>query len=55
MNPGKQLAIWDFLTSAVWTAPVETAQEHLRLGKQELFLQTTLDPPLAAGTEAAFA
>ena len=52
---GKRLAIWDFATGgAIWTAPLESGHDGLRLGKAELFLQTTSDPPVVARTEAAF-
>lgn len=50
---GKWLAIWDFSAgSGVWTAPVETGDDGLRLGKAELFSKLT--PPITARIAAAF-
>jgi Tol biopolymer transport system component/DNA-binding winged helix-turn-helix (wHTH) protein len=55
ISPGGRLAIWDFAVgSAIWTAPVESGPDGLRLGKADLFLQTRFDPPILTRTEAAF-
>src|SRR5262249_7756482 len=40
--------------NGVWTAPVESGHDGLRLGKAELFLKTTLDPPVIARTAATY-
>jgi eukaryotic-like serine/threonine-protein kinase len=49
---GKWLAIWDNFTG-VWTAPVESRQDGLGLGKAESFLKI-LDPPVGTRATAAF-
>jgi serine/threonine-protein kinase len=52
---GKQLAIWDFVAGgAIWTAPIESGSDGIRLGKAELFVGSTLDPPVTARTAASF-
>jgi len=52
---GKWLAIWDFAAgNGVWTAPVESGHDGLRLGKAALFSKTILDPPITARTAATF-
>ena len=54
-SDGKRLAIWDFATGGtIWTAPVESGHDGLRLGKAELFLQATFDPPVSTRTTPAF-
>ena len=50
---GKWLAIWDNLSGA-WTAPVESGPDGIRLGKAELFLQTSLDRSMTGRTTAMF-
>jgi serine/threonine-protein kinase len=51
---GKWLAIWDLSLNGVWTAPVESGPDGLRLGKAKLFVKTILDPPVTARTIGAF-
>jgi serine/threonine-protein kinase len=51
---GNWLAIWDINLNGVWTAPVESGQDGVQLGKAELFLKTILDPPLTARAAAMF-
>jgi serine/threonine-protein kinase len=51
---GKWLTIWDLNLNGVWTAPVETGHDGLQLGKAELFLKTSLDPPITGRTTATF-
>src|SRR5262245_45674138 len=52
---GKWLASWEFSKGgAIWTAPVETTRQGLKIGKPELFLEPTFDPPIIARTTPAF-
>jgi eukaryotic-like serine/threonine-protein kinase len=52
---GKRLAIWDFVAGGdIWTVPVEMERDGPRLGKADLFLRTTSDPPIVVRSAAAF-
>lgn len=51
---GKWLAIWDLSLNGVWTAPVESGPDSLRMGKAELRVKTIQDPPMTIRTTGAF-
>ena len=52
---GKRLATWELSQAGtIWTAPVEGGSQGLEIGKPELFLRTTFDPPFLTRTTPAF-
>jgi len=54
-SDGKRLATWELSQAGtIWTAPVEDGSQGLEIGKPELFLRTTLNPPFIARTTPAF-